>query len=880
MERLSQFFGRKSKGSKIKNTLKDKYFTFQNLLAENNRVLTHMAEMEEKLAGEHVFDREFVRATTVAIIEGVYKLIEYVNDLSGKRYTHLYQLHAAISAELHDILAERTIIPVSDLVLPFADLGKDMALIAGHKNAHLGEIGRALGLPTPAGFAISSHAFKKFMEHNSLSGKIVALLAPVDVQDFAALAAASAEIQALARAADIPEDLANAIAQAVAGLRLQAAEAADAGLPPAAPLFVSVRSSAIHEDGEFTFAGQYATFLNVRAEEIIEKYKAVIASLFSPKALFYAKTKGFSEADMVMPVGVVRMVQARAGGVLYTRDPNNANNDAIIINAMWGLGKGVVDGATPHSFLVSRGEGRVIERRIPLQKHMLVCREEGGIEEVEVPQAMQRLACLDDDCLLQLADYGAAFERHYSCPQDVEWAVDMDNRVFILQCRPLHVAVDEQAGPRIPGRLDGYPVLLDHGVIARKGIAHGQAFVLKDDEDLKNFPMGAVLVARHTDTRFVTVMPMAAAIITDVGGVAGHMASLAREYNVPTILDTGKATRVIAPGAELTVDAFNGVVYAGSVEELLQPTAARPGSAEVLFRDSRLYKTLEKALARIAPLYMVDPDSPAFRQESCRTLHDITRFIHEKAMTEIIFMSGRTQEVKNFEDLMCAITFAEAGEAKDLRAQTSDLHAGIPMEAHVLDIDRGLLRNRKKVTLDDINSIPFHSFVKGLKDMRWPHEKPAAAQGIRGMLATSAVTSGEADEKVISKSYAIISGNYMNFSLKLGYHFSMVEAYACDNINDNYIKFFFKGGGASPDRKLRRVRLITQLMKKMDFRVTVTDDVVNAMLTKYRLADMETRLEIMGRLTVYTKQLDMAMFNDAVTDMFVEDFARAYMKNL
>jgi pyruvate,water dikinase len=456
----------------------------------------------------------------------------------------------------------------------------------------------------------------------------------------------------------------------------------------------------------------------------------------------------------------------------------------------------------------------------------------------------------------------------------------MDNRVFILQSRPLHVAVDDQARPRFPGRIAGYPVLLEQGVIACKGIAHGPAFVLKDEEDLKDFPMGAVLVARNTDTRYVTVMPMAAAIITDVGGVAGHMASLAREYNVPTFLDTGKATKVIAPGAELTVDAFNGLVYGGRVEELLKPLAERPSAAEALFRDSRLYKTLEKALARIAPLYMVDPESMAFRQESCRTLHDITRFIHEKAMTEIIFMSGRTQEVKNFEDLMCAITFAEAGEAGDLLAQTSDLHAGIPMEAHVLDIDRGLLCKRRRVTLDDINSIPFHSFVKGLIDMRWPHEKPAAAQGLRGMLATDAIKSGEAVEKVISKSYAIISGNYMNFSLKLGYHFSMVEAYACDNMNDNYIKFFFKGGGASPDRKLRRVRLITQLMKKMDFRVTITDDVVNAMLTKYRLVDMETRLEIMGRLTVYTKQLDMAMFNDAVTDMFVDDFARDYMKKL
>ncbi|MDP2105667.1 MAG: hypothetical protein Q8J76_06700, partial [Desulfobulbaceae bacterium] len=83
--------------------------------------------------------------------------------------------------------------------------------------------------------------------------------------------------------------------------------------------------------------------------------------------------------------------------------------------------------------------------------------------------------------------------------------------------------------------------------------------------------------------------------------------------------------------------------------------------------------------------------------------------------------------------------------------------------------------------------------------------------------------------------------------------------------------------GASPDRKLRRVRLIKELLKKMHFRVDVVDDVINAMLTKYRREDIEKCVEIMGKLTVYTKQLDMVMFNDAVTDMFIEDFIRDHL---
>ena len=119
----------------------------------------------------------------------------------------------------------------------------------------------------------------------------------------------------------------------------------------------------------------------------------------------------------------------------------------------------------------------------------------------------------------------------------------------------------------------------------------------------------------------------------------------------------------------------------------------------------------------------------------------------------------------------------------------------------------------------------------------------------------------------------------MNFSIRLGYHFSMVEAYAGENMNDNYIKFFFKGGGAASDRRLRRVRLIKEILKTLGFRVTVKEDVIDAMLTKYKLPTMESTLEVMGKLTAYTKQLDMVMYNDAITDWYIEEFIQQHIKH-
>jgi pyruvate,water dikinase len=146
------------------------------------------------------------------------------------------------------------------------------------------------------------------------------------------------------------------------------------------------------------------------------------------------------------------------------------------------------------------------------------------------------------------------------------------------------------------------------------------------------------------------------------------------------------------------------------------------------------------------------------------------------------------------------------------------------------------------------------------------------------MLAHSASVPENQLQETGKKSFAVVSKHYVNFSIRLGYHFSMIEAYAGENINDNYIKFFFKGGGAAIDRRLRRVRLIKEILKAMDFRVNIKEDVMNAVLTKYKQATIEDKLVVMGKLTAYTKQLDMAMFNDAVTDMYVDQFIKEHIK--
>lgn len=856
--------------SSLKDALRQKYIAFQNLLTDNNHVLRLMADMEEKLSGEYLFDKQYIHSNVRLISDTTQKIIRHINTLSYDKYAELYKVYERIQEEIEKTLAQKAEITVSDLTIPIEDITKEMCHIAGGKIAHLGEMKNRLGLPVPDGFSITAYSFKRFMEHNGLSDRVNRMISAMSIDDMEELNKTSLQVQEMVIKAEIPHDVENAIKKAVERLR------SNMEVKGFTDIRVSVRSSAIHEDGEFSFAGQYATFLNVPAESVLRRYKEVVASLFTTRALFYCKTKGFLEDDMVMAVGVLNMVDARAGGVLYTRDPNDPDKDAVIINAVPGLGKAVVDGTeNPQSFVVSRESGSLLKEEVPRQRAMLVCAPEGDILEVSVPDSAKAEPCLTREQIARLSSHALAVENHYGRPQDMEWAVDHDGRLYILQSRPLRMKKFETK-PSVPGlplKVEGHPVLIERGVIACKGVGCGRAFVLKNEEDLKGFPEGAVLVARHTSPKFVTVMNKASAIVTDVGSATGHMASLSREYGVPTLLDTEVATRVISNGEELTVDAFSGNVYRGRVEELLEYASKK---METL-KDTHLFMMLERVLKLIVPLNLVDPDHENFKPEHCVTFHDITRFCHEMAMAEI-FKTGKGQDIDSFEDMMSAVAFAEAGDAGRLGSQTSALKAGIPIDAHLLDIGGGLRSDLKKVRPEDITSIPYSAFLKGLTGMRWPEPRTADVKGFMGMIAHTASIPEEQLQRMGGKSYAIISLNYMNFSIRLGYHFSMVEAYAGENMNDNYIKFFFKGGGAATDRRLRRVRLIREILREMDFKVTVTEDVIDAMLTKYKRQTIEEKLETMGRLTVYTKQLDMVMYNDAVTDMFIEDFVRDHLR--
>jgi pyruvate,water dikinase len=823
------------------NPLAGKLTTFQRLLEWNNAALSRMADLEEKRSGEFLFDRAYLGTTVTALSEDVRQLVEHLNSLTDDAYPALREAHAAVAAQVQEALRGPRIDLAGPLVLRLEEIVAETAHLAGGKMGHLGRLAADLALPVPAGFVVTAAAFARFMAHTGILERVRERLAGLRIDALEDMERASEEIRAMIAAAPLPPDLLAALAEAVAALE---AAGGAGGL--------AVRSSAVWEDGEFSFAGQYATYLNVPPDEVERRYRAVVGSLFTPRAIFYYRTKGFAEEEMAMAVGVMRMVEARAAGVLYTRDPLDPGREVMVVNGAWGLGTTVVDGAAhADSFAVDRASGAVVERRIAEKAVREVAAADGGVRSEPVGEGERGAPCLTDDQAAALSRHGAVLEAHFGRPQDIEWALDGAGSLWILQSRPLQLLAAPPS-PAPPRRLPGRRVLIDRGVIACKGVGAGPVAIVRSEADAAAFPAGAVLVARTTATGLAATLPRAAALVTDVGSATGHLASLAREYRVPALLDTESATAVLAAGAVVTVDAFNANVYEGRVEELLRHAAAR---REVL-EGTPLLQALGRALERITPLHLTDPADEGFRPGACRTFHDITRFAHEKAMDTMFSLADGLGE---------GGTGAVA------------LRAGIPVAIRLLDLGGGLAGDARAVEPDAVVSLPFAAFLRGMRSMSWPEPRAADAAGLLGMMAHTATIPEEQLRGTAEKSLALIGGNYMNFSIRLGYHFSQVEAWVGEQVNDNYVRFFFKGGGAARDRRLRRVRLIAEILARMDFQVRVADDVIRALAAKFRRPELERTLAALGKLTAYTKQLDMAMFNDAVTDWYRDEFVREHL---
>jgi pyruvate,water dikinase len=804
------------------------YDRFREILASNDATLHLIAEVDECVAGRAPFTLESLVRQIHKAEMAVFVMVKNLNLLSNDAHAGLYPKLRELSAGIasmspppDDAEGRPDVLPLERVRLPDAPL-------AGSKMARLGEARESAGVSVPEGFAITTAAFSAFMSANSLWARAAHLEDLVQARgEGPAVALACQEVQRAIETAPVPDRLAAAIT------------AAFERLAGGRDLRVAMRSSAVGEDTRASHAGQYLTELNVDATGLLAAYRAVIASVYSRAAIAYRFEHGMGARETAMAVGCLRMLEPRCSGVMFSRRPEAPARDAVVVAAVPGIAAALVAGEQDAFVWITGEDGRAPDSTL-----------------------------LSADDLSRLTDAARRLEARLGGPQEIEWAIEPPDRLLIVQSRPLVAAAPGAEADGTP--LTDAPPLLSGGLTACPGIGAGRVVLLNGDDDLDAFPDRGVLVARRALPSYSRILAKCAAIVTDIGSPAGHMSSLAREYGIPALVGCGAATAALKAGAPVTVDATRGHVYSGLLAAPAPPSRPAPAA------DAPALQVLKRIARLVTPLSLTDPASPAFRPEYCQSLHDITRYVHEKTF-EVVFHWGD-------------VNWGDTRHARQLQVH-------LPLTIQVIDVGGGLREAQTAsedeggggdigtdgaspaISLDDVVSAPFRALLSGMLDsrLRWDRPRPLSARGFLAVVGERmAGLPGEA-LRVGGASYAIVSDRYVNFSTKAGYHFATIDTYCGQSVNKNYIHFRFAGGAADGARRERRVRFIASVLASLDFKVQTRGDLLVARLGQFEHDALLARLEDMGRLCMCTRQMDMLMDSDASPEYFARAFLARQM---
>jgi len=818
------------------------YKKFKGILERHNAILELIGDMGDKLGGDYVFDRQYIFDSCERLGDQVFKLISDLSLLCQRKNVALFTAFERIQFAIREELAGRRVLSRTDHILPMAELTHDLADAGGNKMASLGDIKNILGFATSEGFVITVGAYFEALAGAELRKPVAEAMRRLCENNGAGLAEESRALQQAILEMPLPKGLGRAVDHAV---RRLAGEK---------NVLFAVRSSAWDEDSESSFAGMYETELGVPAAEILPAYRRVLASLFCEEALRYRLHHELCAEEPAMAVGVMPMVDAVVSGGLYTYAPLQEEDQAMVVSAAWGLGKPIVDGTAETDTYLLRREPphELLSSDIAAKTTRLVLHPGGGTRTESVPEEERGEPCLSAAQLALLAKTAMTLEHFFKRPLDVEWAIPPGGELVVLQARPLSIRPRASAARGdVSEAAKGAPVLLSgRGVSAMGGVSAGPVHLVAEGEDLSDFPYGAILVARHSSPRYAKLMPKCRGIITDVGSATGHMATIARELRVPTLVQTGSATRTLREGQEITLDADHLVVYEGALEALCRFELVR----EDVFEESWEYRTLKRVLRLISPLTLLDPKNDAFAPENCKTFHDIARFVHQRAVDKLGSLAETHREIR--------------------QSAPRQLATKLPLGLTVIDIEGGL---DPAAGVDagerDIRCRPLKALMEGLNASgMWETSPVAVDMGSFMSSVTRTFGAEAAHPSRMGRNLAVISREYLNLHLRLGYHFTVVDAFLGGSMNDNAIAFRFMGGVTDLARRSRRASLVAAILEQFDFLVEVKGDMVTGRIKKHPTRPMLDKMFMLGCLIGYTRQLDAKLDSERALQRHLEEF--------
>jgi pyruvate,water dikinase len=810
-----------------------KYASFRDLLALNNESLELMAGLQDDL--QYAPPRREVLGGRVGTIfqkiAGVVASLERLTGLSQRT------LAAAVETQRNEI--ERFALGLEEraapaLAIPLADLDADAENDGGSKAAVLGEIRKRLGLPVPDGFVLTAEAYRQYCGI-PLWKEIRDATHDLDLNDPEAIRRVSESLTQRALECSLPAAVESAIRGGAAALLRQGGA-------------LAVRSSARGEGNARSYAGQFLSLLNVPADQAVDAYRRVIAAKFSERALFYRLSAGLREVDTPMAALFLKMVPARAAGIMYTRDPANPKSKTLWITATRGLGLGIASGRNPADlFLVTRSSPHtVVERNLVRKEEEIILREGGGIATVPLVEAQDEPS-LPDVYLRTLADWGVHVEQHFRAPQDIEWVLDRDGALWIVQSRPL---ANAEAGRAKTRPLPKMEPKLAGGRTVYPGRTSGQAFLVDEIQNIGKAPAGAVVFIRKPSPEIVGILPRIAGLVAEWGNVAGHAATLLREFQIPSVFQMTGAFERLTNAEPVSLDAVQARVYTG-----IQWPAPRKASAIVERYGQRSGDPIS---TRLLTLNLQDPAADEFRPSGCKSGHDVLRYCHEKAIETMFEINDRE---------------LERGGAQSFRK----LETPLPLHLSVIDLGGGLALadpGQRTVTPAQIVSRPFQALWQGIShpEVTWTRQMPARFGDLASVMAATFTPRGGIGRALGQESHLLVADEYMNLNSRLAYHYSLVDACLSDTPAENYISFRFEGGGAAHGRRSLRACFLEKCLVHYGFGVDRRSDLVNGWFRKAPADQTAERLDLLGRLLACSSQLDMYMHSREVMNWFADQF--------
>ena len=796
-----------------------RHHIFKLFLKSWNKFQETMTDVEYTLCCDHPFGLYRVHELCCSVATQVFQCIHHLERLDAEPCANLKARFDLLQKEVAGFVYPESICPVGPLCIALGTGSLDDALrlhLIDPATARLEKLRVHFPNNVPQGFVLTQTACQHFFGQGDLLKELARRTQAAGGYAPLHLAKLSETLGSFIENKELPDEVRDCVLSEIHALRGRLS-GGNWRLLLRGRLWPVLSDG--HKAGDMRDPGLLlwgpAVSLAASDEEILHALVVTLARKYRAQALIYRRARGLTDCDAGYCVACLAVEEPMIGGLAHTGTPLDPEGRTLTLYACAGLPQEMEYSTLP-------------VETVTLNSH-------DGTEHVspDAPQAPRML--LTPERTAKIADFArkVALDRHW--PLSLTFVMTRKEDLMILLARPLHIEEPQH----YPHNQSDAELLLAGGMAVSLGRVSGRVIIARSWEDVRHFPPGGILVVPDDQYTWVSIIDRAAGIIAEKGVLGSRLGSLAREFGKPALFGMQDAMSRLTYGQEVTLCVDQKAVYAGHCKELLEGVS-KPCDHMV---GSPVWHLLQHAAERILPFTM-DVDSVDFRSRNCRTYHDIARFCHERAVSAM---------------------FSLGAAKKYAPTRVKQLVDEVPKQFWVVNLSNGFATTPKGPFIDisEICSVPMAALWRGMNAFPWEGPPPVDGKGFLSVLFEATANPNlepSAQTSYFSeKNYFLISRDYASLHSRFGFHFVSVEANLGERSRENSIVFQLRGGAADIERRMLRVRFVSEILWEFGFASQLANDALVARIEGVSQEEGIQFLYVCGYLTIHTRQLDMIM---------------------